>query len=161
MQLKRLLVGVLACSVLVSAAVSPFLTIVCRGDVNGDQLVNVLDAQTMVAQVLGNTASAGDVDVNHDGRVDILDLQFVLAQVNGSASPEPSVPQDTKAPRAVVVAADRSWARVETSAVEMLLPKVEEMRASLRFHTEPVVVLSPHTERYLFTLTANAPPFLA
>jgi hypothetical protein len=31
----------------------------------------------------------------------------------------------------------------------------------LRFHAEPLFGLSSHTERYLFALTANAPPFLA
>lgn len=161
MHTKTMLVCALACNVAMSAVFGPFCASICRGDVNGDHRVNIFDAQTLVAQMLAGAMPASEVDVNRDGQVDVRDLQFILARLNTQTSSEEPVPSDKKTPRAIIVAAERFWMRADTGAIEILRPSTEETKASLRFHDEPLVVLSPHTERYLFTLTANAPPFLA
>jgi hypothetical protein len=151
----------LACSVLVTGAFGPLAMSAARGDVNGDRTVNVLDAQTMVAHMLGTAQPVPGSDVNRDGHVDILDLQIILAQLNGVTRPEPTNPADSKTPRAILVSVDRSWARVAGWAIEILSHEKAEPRLVPHSSVEPVEICSPVEERYLFTLTANAPPLVS
>jgi hypothetical protein len=161
-RLKAISTLALACSVLITGIFAPVPVSSPSGDVNDDRVVNVLDAQATIAVVLGGTAQAGGTDVNRDGRVDILDLQVILARLNGLALPEPAAPADSKTPRAILVSADRSWARVTTAcAIEILGHKREEARLAARFSAEPPEIYTPVEERYLFTLTANAPPLVS
>ena len=64
-----------------------------EADTNGDQQVNVLDVQTVVAQVLRGTSSDERADVNGDGHIDILDLQRILSQAAQADSSEPELPE--------------------------------------------------------------------
>jgi len=159
MRLRFLFTGVLACCLAISAAVKPVP--VCRGDVNGDHLVNILDVQTLTASVLGGGVPSSEMDANRDGQVDVRDLQFILGRLNSRPSSELPSPSEEKTPCAVIVAANHFGARTDAGTVEIVNPSDDEARAALYFHAESRIVLSSHTERYLFSLTPNAPPFLA
>jgi hypothetical protein len=161
MRLRTMGVCLLVGGIALNAAVGPLFSVSCKGDVNGDRVVNILDAQAMVANVLTGSASGEGSDANHDGCVDIRDLQFVLARLNRAHSDEAPMPTESKAPGAVLTISDRSWARLETGVVEILSAVSDESSVRSRCHSEPVVVLSSRTERYLYTLTPNAPPFPA
>ncbi len=158
---KTMFVCALICSVGISAAVGPFCSSVCRGDINGDHRVNIIDAQQLVAQMLTGAIPAAEADVNRDGQVDVRDLQFVLARMDAQTSSEDPVPSEKKSPRAILVSTERFWVRAYTSAIDIVRVDSDEKRVFHHFSDAPFITLSPHTERYLYTLTANAPPFLA
>jgi len=164
MRVKTSFVGALACCVAVSAVLGPFSASIGRGDVNGDRLVNVLDAQTVVATLFAHIVppnEAAAADVNNDGQVDVRDLQFILAHMNGAVPSELPVPSETVTRRAIVTAANRLLIQRDAGVIEIVPPQDEETRGALRSRSEFPAVLSRHTERYLFTLTANAPPSFA
>lgn len=161
MRVGQMAIWAVIASVVVSAAVQSFCPSVSRGDINCDHCIDILDAQTLVAKLLTGAVPTNHADANRDGRVDICDLQFVLARLNPPASSESPVPSDEKAPWAIAVAADRSWGRVGTAAIEIIRHDTEKTRDPLCLNAEPVTRFSPREERYLFTLTANAPPFIA
>ena len=164
MRVKSLLIYGMAVSMVWGAVLKSEIAVVRVGDINGDQSINILDAQVMVAKVLkgGTSEEKAKVDVNHDGRVDILDLQYILAHLNDVApQKENPLPPDSQTPKAVLIIVDRSWARIEAGVVSVL-PFLEDAVAfSQPIRAEVVLAPSRQMERYLFTLTPNAPPFLA
>jgi hypothetical protein len=55
-------------------------------DVNSDDLVNVLDLQSLVNTLLGTGTCTGDCDSNNDGSVNVLDLQLLVNIILGGAT---------------------------------------------------------------------------
>lgn len=161
MRVKVLFVCAVASSVAMSAVWMPFSAPVCCGDINGDHCVNVFDLQTLVSQMLASTLPAREADVNNDGQVDVCDLQFILARLNAQTSSEELPLPGKKTPPGIIVTPDRFWMGADKGTAEVLHPNREETQALLFFHDESLAVLSPRTERYLYTLTENAPPFSA
>jgi len=158
MRFKMVFDCAVACSVMISATVGSFSAAKCNGDINGDYRVDIRDVQTLLSEMLSGVIPENEADVNTDGQIDVCDLQFMLAQINVQPFSKEPAPLDDKTPCAILVAAVRYWMRADTGAVEILRPDTCETRLSLRSHDEPLVVLPTHTERYLFTLTENAPP---
>ena len=160
MRIKTTFVCVLACSVAISAICGPFCFPTFQGDVNGDRSVDILDIQALVARVLEGTTPVDTADVNKDGLVDVRDVQYALAHLNAQTSSDQPEPEQKKMPRAITVAAERHWVRTNPTATELLHPDAAGIHASEHRRNAPLIVLSAHTELYLFTLTPNAPPFL-
>lgn len=160
MHIKTTFVCVLACSVAISAICGPFCFPNSQGDVNGDRSVDILDVQALVSQVLNGTAPADKADVNKDGQIDVRDVQFALAHLNAQTSSDQPEPEQRKMPQAITAAPEQHWIRTGPTVTELLHPDAAGIRASERHRNAPLIVLSAHTERYLFTLTPNAPPFL-
>ncbi len=159
MRIRALFVCAVASSVAMSAVWAPFCIPVCRGDINGDHCVNVFDVQALISQMLAGAMSAHEADVNSDGQVDVCDLQFILARLNAETSSDEPPSPGKKTPPGILVVADRFWMGMDKGVAEILHPNMGETEVSLPFHDEPLAALSPRTERYLFTLTENAPPF--
>ena len=53
------------------------------GDVNGDQVVNILDVIVIVQIVIGEQEENGNADLNQDNSIDIIDIvQLVQYIIN-------------------------------------------------------------------------------
>lgn len=161
MRSKTLFVCAVASSVVMSALVAPLSTSICRGDVNGDHRVNIFDVQSLVSQMVAGAIPADGADVNSDGQIDVCDLQFILARLNTQTPSEEPTPAGKTTPPGILLSVDHFWLGVDKGVAAILRPNTDETRSSLRFHDEPLTVLSSRTERYLYTLTENAPPFPA
>jgi hypothetical protein len=146
--------------------VSPF-TRTCSADATGDNHVDVLDVQTLVSEVFNGRGATTPTDVNSDGEVNILDFQHVVFytfQPNLFDLQHPS--EEEELPPGVLprepghlfsCQAPARVARYETFQVvlepsQRVCREVSETRPSLT---------SRRTERYLYRLTPNAPPFCA
>jgi hypothetical protein len=156
----RFVTSALVASVAVSAIVGPLSVAIDRGDLNGDGVVDILDAQVMIAQVMNATLPLNVADVTGDGRIDVLDLQFVMARLNDADSGTTKLPDESSAPKSVPASLARCWAKPALTVIALVRPDEDEAQESARFDHCPVVTLTPDKERYLFTLTPNAPPFL-
>ena len=62
-------------------------TVICRGDVNGDDTIDVIDLAIIKKHILGKTTLQGDAftlgDVNDDGAIDVIDLALVKKHILG------------------------------------------------------------------------------
>ncbi|MBO4835486.1 MAG: hypothetical protein J5483_05170 [Lachnospiraceae bacterium] len=62
-------------------------TIICRGDVNGDDVIDVIDLAIVKKHILGKKTLQGDSftlgDVNDDGTIDVIDLALVKKHILG------------------------------------------------------------------------------
>ena len=62
-------------------------TVICRGDVNGDDAIDVIDLAIIKKHILGKTTLQGDAftlgDVNDDGAIDVIDLALVKKHILG------------------------------------------------------------------------------
>ncbi len=143
-----------------SAILGPLSVAITRGDLNGDGVVDVLDAQAMIAQVMNTTLPMNVADVTRDGHVDVLDLQFVMARLNDTDSSQSNPPDESQSPKSVPPSIARHWAKPPLVVMAFVRPGEEETRPGLLFDHTPVVTRTSDEERYLFTLTPNAPPFL-
>src|SRR5690606_18766648 len=45
----------------------------CKSDANGDNVINVADASTVVAERLGQSVASGQPDANEDGQINVAD----------------------------------------------------------------------------------------
>ena len=127
------------------------------GDANGDRRVNIQDVQIVIAEILQGSRSNHDGDVNGDGRVDVLDFQVVLHRATQARAQQEWPPADAKSHKAVLTTKTRSLVSVENRAVVVRVDR-DDAPASFSVNSDPLVVFSPKTERYLFSLTAHAPP---
>ncbi len=149
----------LACVVCAGSLATPASESPC-GDVNRDGRVDILDLQSAVNGVL-EQRNSNFVDVNSDGAVDILDLQRLLARTAEADAPANDPPSDTK-PDATTPPAPR------VPQPSSALPPAATFQISPR--TDRPIPGRPwpdrdhaptRTERYLFTLTPNAPPLFS
>ncbi|MBO4835921.1 MAG: hypothetical protein J5483_07390 [Lachnospiraceae bacterium] len=62
-------------------------TVICRGDVNGDDAIDVIDLAIVKKHILGKITLQGDSftlgDVNNDGAIDVIDLALVKKHILG------------------------------------------------------------------------------
>jgi len=134
------------------------LGLIKGGDANGDHAVDVLDVQTVVARVLSDVSPDGCADVNSDGAIDILDLQCILAQLTHADAPHKQVPPESK-PDARIPADHSLRVPVVLADAAGFVPREGVLPASTPYRSvDPFSGISTQTERYLFTLTPNAPP---
>ena len=54
------------------------------GDMNSDNIINILDVIIMVNIILGSDADSSMADMNSDGSVDILDVILLVNIILGS-----------------------------------------------------------------------------
>jgi len=133
---------------------------ICCGDTNGDHRVNVQDVQIVIAEILGGAQPGGVSDINADGHVNVLDLQFVLHQATRARPQEESTSSKTEPDKAILV--KHSGFAVDAENRPALGGvNVESSPILSRIVSEPVVICSLKTQRYLLTLTAHAPPVCA
>jgi hypothetical protein len=126
------------------------------GDVNGDRTVDVLDLQRLVADVL-NSTGGGITDLNGDGVIDILDLQLLLAEAARAGETAPDAPESGP-PAAAPNPPGPSARPASVRSIITLLPaefRPDSGKSPLR---EGRPRIPRDIERYLFTLTPNAPP---
>ncbi len=132
-------------------------------DINSDTTVDILDVQSIIVAVVGKDASKESLDINNDGRVDVLDLQMVVAR----ATFDPASPTEENGPAPAKPSATLPMP-VQVQALAPILKPIalqpEQRETESRFcwaRLEHFVPLTTQTERYLFTLTPNAPPSFA
>lgn len=132
------------------------LTPASAGDVNDDGAVDVLDLQRLVAEVLG-PAGGAIADLNRDGSIDILDLQLVLAEAAQTGQTAPDAPDDGPPPAVTGASGTAAWPTPGRPLVAFLPAnfRPDSGKAGLR---EARPRIPRDIERYLFTLTPNAPP---
>ncbi len=129
------------------------------GDANGDHRVNIQDVQIVIAEILQGSRSNPDGDVNGDGRVDVLDFQFVLNQATQARAQEEGPPVEARAKNAVVITKVRQPLGFEKREV-VVRANLADKAGSSPISFDPLVIFSPKTVRYVFNLTAHAPPLL-
>ncbi len=119
-------------------------------DVNGDHRVDVLDLQVIIARAL------------HAGHTNVLDFQRVLHQMQLGK-------HDRQIPPARPGGPDNCIFSYQTGRMADLVDRPVESESTVVFppvltepgeHPERCIVPTT-TERYLFILTPNAPPFSA
>lgn len=131
-------------------------------DVNGDQRVDVLDLQAIIAKALqsdnaGNTPGGRPV-----GPSSVLDFQRALRDVQLGRHERQIPASKPTGPDTCVFSyqtgrmADLFNHEIETASTVVLPPVLSEPG----LHVERCIVPTT-TERYLFILTPNAPPFSA
>ena len=131
-------------------------------DVNGDRQVNVLDLQTIIAKTLqpdnaGNAHRSGPV-----GPSSVLDFQRALREVQLGRHERQIPASKPGGPDTCVFSyqtgrmADLFNHEIEAASAVVLPPVLSEPGV----HVERCIVPTT-TERYLFILTPNAPPFTA
>jgi len=57
------------------------------GDINGDNIINILDLQLLINIILGTETGSANIansDLNNDGLVNILDLQLIINLINST-----------------------------------------------------------------------------
>ena len=117
-------------------------------DVNGDHRVDVLDLQVIIAKAL------------HSGHSNVLDFQRALRQVQFGRHDREIPPSKPGGPDSCVFSyqtgrmADLVDREVESESTVVFPPVLSEPGE----HAERTIVPTT-TERYLFILTPNAPPF--
>jgi len=154
----------LLCAVLISIPILGIREIgtFSRSDVNGDQRVDVLDLQSIIAKTIQNdskgTAAGGGAAASDN----VLGLQRALREVQlGRHSREiprskPGVPDSCVFSYQTGRMADLVDREFETASIVFLPPVLSEPGE----HVERCII--PTTAgRYLFILTPNAPPFSA
>jgi len=57
---------------------SDFIDMGIGGDLNDDNLINILDIILMINQILDNSSYNSDIDFNEDGNIDVLDVILLL-----------------------------------------------------------------------------------
>jgi dockerin type I repeat protein len=133
-----------------------------RGDTNQDGRIDVLDIQTVVAEVLAGATPEGLSDVNADGRVDVRDFQLTLGE-SKQAPEESDLPEETDADSYVAYVPVRTlaFAHPELRRIDVLtvLHTQDDEQPSLLPTCDEF--LPPQTERYLYRLTPHAPPTCA
>ena len=103
-------------AILALVAFTPSTHVVCPGDVNGDQQLDILDIQLVAAALTNETASTLTADLNRDGRIDILDFQLLIAETSAPESADnTSSPEE---PPAVLQEAS-SLIRLRPAALEV------------------------------------------
>lgn len=132
----------------------------CCGDTNGDHRVNVQDVQIVIAEILDDV-HPGDVgDINADGHVNVLDLQLVLHQATRARPQEESTASKTKREKAIPVKHNGFAVDAENRSVLGRMNVCSPPVLST-IDSDPLIICSLKTERYLLTLTAHAPPVCA
>ena len=51
------------------------------GDVNGDDVINILDVVLIVQIIIGNEASLDSADFNQDGQINIIDVVYKVVEL--------------------------------------------------------------------------------
>jgi hypothetical protein len=137
-------------------AFCPFYTS-APGDTNGDCKQNILDVQTVIADLLNSPGAGEASDVNGDGQVDVRDFQKVLfwasqSEEESQAPPRESVP---KSPR-LAGYPTLLLARPGASKFQVVLAEKDNTRRAPRDSFE--WTCPSETERFLYILTPHAPP---
>ncbi len=154
---RRLLVWAVIYSVAAASCTIPCSSLDLRGDLNGDNRTDIRDLQVLVAQIVAGSASAKKADLNRDGRVDVRDLQLILARLKSPVTSGQDIPSDKNIPR-TVSPSQESRLQLESCIAKGLLPRDDQKARSFTNRADGQAVLTPQEERYLLTLTANAPP---
>lgn len=156
----RILTGLLIAAQVLAGFAFARMEFAGGGDANGDQRVDVLDIQAVIAAVLNGGAPTAGADVNGDKRVDILDYQLIVTRVN-QAQPAPKRVPDT--PESGVVARSPECCLLaDMRIVRLVAPSADSRDAQgLRAFSAPPVPLSARAELYLHGLRPNAPPIAA
>lgn len=127
---------------------------VLPGDVNGDQQVNVVDLQVLVARALHPEG----LGVNAGGQPNILDIQQAVAQAE-----RPPLPGKAREKAICKVCFFRHQNERAVEPIEDAC-EPDSMEVPLPVHPRceyPVRRVVPQkTERYLLRLAPNAPPVL-
>ncbi len=139
------------------AVLSSFLpktsSVLLEGDVNGDKKVNILDLQMMVTNMLAVT---DDSQVPFE--ISILDLQKTLDQTGESEQPIPI--GNISYVCEVTFSSSSDYPVIQKSALHCVLTpspaQIRLARACASFAHAPITT---RTERYVYRLTPNAPPF--
>ena len=158
---QRQLLTFAVVALVTAAGVLPGRGGAASGDINGDQCVDILDVQSIIAAVVKHVPADSVTDVNADGCVDVLDLQFILARATYARSPEKPTPPE---PKPSATAPVRAHAPVSPSLARQLTlePAQQPTPTCFRWsHMVHFVATPTDTERYLFTLTPHAPPTCA
>ena len=152
---------VILCMVALVAAF-PGGTLVCRGDTNGDLLLNVLDLQVLLPAVLGQASGlCRTADTNGDGAVNILDLQYAVAHVCDTDTQDLPVRENTTAQDVILAQLVRcDWVLASAPAPETD-SSAESQSAPMRHQIQSLAIPTSCEERYLYLLTPHAPPFVA
>ncbi len=147
-----LLVGVLTLACLAA----PFSPV--AGDTNGDQQVDVLDLQKVIAQVLSGAGADRRNDTNGDGEVNVLDLQHILDRAQ-SPEPEKKESRLSTERRAVVFSRDLQPARFFPIGI---FARVHIESSGQEDHAAAECLGIPHRPprfaRYEYHLVPHAPP---
>lgn len=158
--MKRVRHIALAVLFLASTALGSWARIVVEGDTNGDQAVDVLDLQHVIAEVLGQDAAQAHGDVNHDGVVNVLDFQALLSEAQHATSGDKTPTQQTERNAPVQTRSIDEMA-LRVSYVKPVAP--EEGKSCSSFAARPALytqVASTKVERQLQNLSPNAPPVI-
>ncbi len=152
------------CAVAISIPVLGVRELGClaSADVNGDQQVNVLDLQAIIAKTLQPDNSANSHRGGPVGPSCVLDFQRALREVQ-FGSHEREIPTSKPSGREICLFSYQTGRLVDLvdreveSASTVVFPPVLSEPGE---HAERCIVPTT-TERYLFILTPNAPPFAA
>lgn len=141
-----------------SAAIFAFLApCLMRADTNGDQLVDILDLQMVIAAAL-NQVEEARADVNGDGRVDVLDFQYILQQAQAQSPDQQSTPPSRDTATIVLSRGQQPSTPLSVRPNSLITLGKRVATAALRARSVPLTIYSPKEERYIFRLMPNAPP---
>lgn len=70
------------------------LTLICPGDANGDNQVNILDLSVQAAHYWQTVEPGTNGDVNRDGTVNMLDLVLTASHYQSVCIPIPQLATD-------------------------------------------------------------------
>lgn len=146
--------------------VSPFIG-TCSADATGDNHVNILDVQTLVSEVFTGHDSTAQTDVNSDGEVNILDFQHMVFHTSRPALFHLHHPceEDELPPRVSPREPGHFFCCQALARLDRYVTSRVVLEPSQRVYREVSMTRSSltcrRTERYLYRLTPNAPPFCA
>jgi hypothetical protein len=134
---------------------------VAQGDVNGDQRIDVLDLQIIIARALQTAHVADKAGLGGDEHANVLDFQRALSQVQLRGHSH-GVPASKPSSKGCFFAHQTRWTLdpVEQKADSGVVATVPIPR-SARFDRPDRSLIPRGIERYLFILTPNAPPVCA
>ena len=158
MKKEHVLTYALVVVVAATSAMGSRVHVVDLGDTNGDREVDVLDLQTVVAQVLSASSAKVCADVNCDGRIDILDLQWILAHATQADSPMKESPAESKGEATAPAIRDVPTPLIVSVRLVPELGARDRRGPANWTKRDRFAAIPTHTERYLFTLTPHAPP---
>lgn len=127
-------------------------------DANGDQLVDILDLQLVIAAALNQKEAAARADVNGDGRVDVLDFQYILQQAQAQSPDQQSTPPGRDTATIVLSRGQQPGTPATVRPISLITQGKRVATAALRARSVPLTIHSPKEERYIFQLMPNAPP---
>jgi hypothetical protein len=148
--IKRISVIFIAACLLACVTLFPYTFLPQDGDMNADGRVDIIDAQAMVAQAVGNMSLARDADLDEE--------HCTMAQASGNPFRKNPPPRRSKPPKGVQTRIERNNLRAHQAVVAVLAEDanyrvVDAHETCVQVHVSPAV-----DERYMFTLTSHAPP---